>query len=50
MFDIIDFATQYGLDYSMIGKLLQQYLNGGLVALNKDYYNNEKNGIVEFVR
>lgn len=37
-----DFSTQYGLDYSMIGKLLQQYLNGGLVALNKDYYNNEK--------
>jgi diketogulonate reductase-like aldo/keto reductase len=36
-----DVATQYESN-SVIGKTLQQYLNGGLSALNKDYYNNEK--------
>ena len=36
-----DLATLYGSN-SMISKPLQQYLNGGLAALNKDYYNNEK--------
>ncbi len=36
-----DLATLYGSN-SMMSKPLQQYLNGGFAALNKDYYNNEK--------